>query len=236
VPDDPLTAAWWSARWDVEPPGMPVRPPGRHRAEGLSGPPRHYLAIVVLLAGTASLPLVTAIVTGPNSTGDTAFADASPFLAPPSGGPVVVLPPASPSAGQPPEAVARHAPAMQDAQPGPRADDPQPGPRAAHRPTAPYRPSAESVRWNAPSPSPPTTGVEREQPRTYGRPCPVRLPWASPSPASTRSPVPSPAPTPDATPTPAGSGSPDPSGTPEPTPSPTLDPSLTPTSPGPLPS
>lgn len=67
---------------------------GRHRADGLVGPPRRYLAIVALLAGAASLPLITAVAAGPG--GRTALGEMSPFLAPPSGGPVIVpLPPAS---------------------------------------------------------------------------------------------------------------------------------------------
>jgi len=226
VPDDEadaMTATWWSDPGGRTPATTPVRPAGLHRADGLSGPPRQYLAIVVLLAGTASLPLVTAIVTGPVARGDTAFAGASPFLAPPSSGPVVISPSAATRTGQPWAALPN------DAQP---ADGSPPAQTEVRRPAATGRSPATPARWVMPSPSARATPVESEQPGTYRRPWPVRLPWASPSPAPTQSPEPSP--TPDAAPDP--SGTPEPSGTPDPTPSPTLEPSPTMTTPEPTPS
>jgi hypothetical protein len=76
---------------------------GAHRADGLAGPPRRYLVIVVLLAGTASLPLVAAISAGPATVGGPALGDTRPFIAPPSEGPVVVpLPPAPTEPGPEP--------------------------------------------------------------------------------------------------------------------------------------
>jgi hypothetical protein len=249
VPDDEVgagIAAWWSDPRRHMPATVPVRPPGLHRADGLSGPPRRYLAIVVLLAGTASLPLVTAVLTGPGSRGDTAFAGASPFLAPPSGGPVVISPSVATRTGRPlaiPPEYARPADASRRAQ------------TVVRRSPATDRLSAASARWVAPAPSPPT--AQSEQPGTYQRPFPVRLPWASPAPARsptaspapapsptasptrsptpTHSPQPSPTPTrlpepsdtPDARPTPNPTLTPDPIVTPDPSPSPTLEPSPT---------
>lgn len=74
----------------------PFRLAGLHRADGLTGPPRRYLLVVALLAGAASLPLIAAVAAGPGAGGRSALGDITPFLGPPSGGPVIVpLPPAS---------------------------------------------------------------------------------------------------------------------------------------------
>jgi len=71
-------------------------PGGRHRATGLSGPTRRYAVIVLLLAVTSSLPILAAIGPGAGSVGDALagddLGDTTPFIPPPSPGPVVVIP------------------------------------------------------------------------------------------------------------------------------------------------
>ncbi len=71
-------------------------PGGRHRATGLSGPTRRYAFIVLLLAVTSSLPILAAIGPGAGSVGDALagddLGDTTPFIPPPSPGPVVVIP------------------------------------------------------------------------------------------------------------------------------------------------
>jgi hypothetical protein len=69
---------------------------GRHRAQGLSGPARRYALIVLTLALTSSLPILAAF--GSGSVGDrtssetTIAGGTTPFIPPPSVGPVVVVP------------------------------------------------------------------------------------------------------------------------------------------------
>jgi hypothetical protein len=69
---------------------------GRHRAQGLSGPARRYALIVLTLALTSSLPILAAFGTG--SVGDPTYSvttiagGTTPFIPPPSVGPVVVVP------------------------------------------------------------------------------------------------------------------------------------------------
>jgi hypothetical protein len=69
---------------------------GRHRAQGLSGPARRYALIVLTLALTSSLPILAAF--GSGSVGDPSYSETTiaggttPFIPPPSVGPVVVVP------------------------------------------------------------------------------------------------------------------------------------------------
>lgn len=63
---------------------------GAHRADGLAGPPGRYLLIVGMLAGTASLPILTAI--GGSPVADAGLGDRAPFITPPSTDPMVVVP------------------------------------------------------------------------------------------------------------------------------------------------
>lgn len=66
---------------------------GVHRAEGLAGPTRRYAAIVLMLSTMASLPILAAISAGSATIDETAEAGgASPFIALPPSGPVVVVP------------------------------------------------------------------------------------------------------------------------------------------------
>jgi hypothetical protein len=210
VPDDESTVAWWPPPSDPVSPAVPARPPGLHRADGLAGPPRHYLAVVVLLMGTASLPLVTAIVTVPNS-GDTAIAGVSPFLAPPSGGPIV-LPSGSTPGEQSPTAAPGDPLLRNDVRSGLR------GSSAADPPSTAREP------WTSLSPSPRPLRIGSAQPDAYRQPGSTRLPEASPSPvpsptstaASTPTPTPASTPTLDPSGTPVPTGTPRPSGTPDP--------------------
>ncbi|GAA4144250.1 hypothetical protein GCM10022251_03510 [Phytohabitans flavus] len=67
---------------------------GVHRAAGLAGPTRRYTVIVVMLATMSSLPIIAAISTGSANVGDSVDASGgtTPFIPPPSEGPVVVPP------------------------------------------------------------------------------------------------------------------------------------------------
>ncbi|MEV4624372.1 hypothetical protein AB0J74_37405 [Asanoa sp. NPDC049573] len=80
-------------------------PGGRHRASGLNGPTRRYALIVLALAVTSSLPILAAIGPGAGSVGDALAVDqqpdTTPFIPPPSPGPVVVIP-ILPSLAEPP--------------------------------------------------------------------------------------------------------------------------------------
>ncbi|MGC1214026.1 MAG: hypothetical protein WA890_22545, partial [Micromonospora sp.] len=81
---------------------------GAHRADGLRGPSRGYLFTVALLAGTASMPILTAISAGSATVGRTALPDTrTPFMPTPSVGPVVIQ-----STGQPALTPARRAPTL----------------------------------------------------------------------------------------------------------------------------
>ena len=72
-------------------------PGGRHRAAGLSGPARRYTFIVLFMAATSSLPILAAIGPGAGSVGNAlagsdSGGDTTPFIPPPSVGPIVVIP------------------------------------------------------------------------------------------------------------------------------------------------
>ena len=80
-------------------------PGGRHRASGLTGSTRRYALIVLALAVTSSLPILAAIGPGAGSVGSALAVDepldTTPFIPPPSPGPVVVIP-IRPSLAEPP--------------------------------------------------------------------------------------------------------------------------------------
>jgi hypothetical protein len=80
-------------------------PGGRHRASGMTGPTRRYALIVLALAVTSSLPILAAIGPGAGSVGSALAVDepldTTPFIPPPSPGPVVVIP-IRPSLAEPP--------------------------------------------------------------------------------------------------------------------------------------
>jgi hypothetical protein len=80
-------------------------PGGRHRASGMTGPTRRYALIVLALAVASSLPILAAIGPGAGSVGSALAVgeplDTTPFIAPPSPGPVVVIP-IRPSLAEPP--------------------------------------------------------------------------------------------------------------------------------------
>ncbi|SNT65038.1 hypothetical protein SAMN05421812_119108 [Asanoa hainanensis] len=115
-------------------------PGGRHRAAGLTGPTRRYALIVLVLAVTSSLPILAAIGPGAGSV-DEALAgddlgDTTPFIPPPSPGPVVVIPirPGLPERPPPPLATL---PAPAGATPPPR----RPTRQTSAKPAAPVAPA-----------------------------------------------------------------------------------------------
>ncbi|GIF50366.1 hypothetical protein Afe04nite_49050 [Asanoa ferruginea] len=71
----------------------------------MTGPTRRYALIVLALAVTSSLPILAAIGPGAGSVGSALAVDepldTTPFIAPPSPGPVVVIP-IRPSLAEPP--------------------------------------------------------------------------------------------------------------------------------------
>ncbi|OJF11381.1 hypothetical protein [Couchioplanes caeruleus] len=75
---------------------------GVYSAEGLTGPTRRYVLLVVMLVGLASLPTLAAITAGSNELADgrTTVTDV-PFIPPASAGPVRTSPPASAGTGSP---------------------------------------------------------------------------------------------------------------------------------------
>lgn len=168
---------------------------GAHRAPGHAGPTRGYLFTVALLAGTASMPIIAAISTGSATVGGTALPSTNtPFIPPPSRGPVVIAPPdtatptgtrAAPSRTVGPSATAgRPAPVPDGPPPGPRADPVPPRPPRTTKP-APSR-TARPTPTVTPSPSrtptPVPTGTSSEQPDRPAGPVPTAAPWPTPWP------------------------------------------------------
>ncbi|GIF65263.1 hypothetical protein Ais01nite_32980 [Asanoa ishikariensis] len=168
---------------------MPVKAPwpppgGRHRATGLTGPTRRYALIVLVLAVTSSLPILAAIGPGAGSVGEALagddLGDTTPFIPPPSPGPVVVIPirpglperpppalatlPAPAGAAPPPRRPTRQtsakpaAPARRTESAHRRATPKQHRPRADHRPRVDHRQHRPRV-----EPKPPL--APRRQPR-----------------------------------------------------------------------
>jgi len=150
---------------------------GLHRASGLAGPTRRYTVIVVMLATMSSLPIIAAIGAGSANVGDSVDASGTtPFIAPPSEGPVVVPPP-------PPAALPAEVPVPAGVAEQLRAI----APKREHRQRRPVRKLKRPVRATesapAPAPAPPSEPVKPTKP-------PVSPP-ASPSPSPSPSPTPS---------------------------------------------
>ncbi|MFC0530362.1 hypothetical protein [Phytohabitans kaempferiae] len=156
---------------------------GVHRATGLAGPTRRYTVIVVMLATMSSLPILAAIGTGSADVGDSVDAlGTTPFIAPPSEGPVVVPPP-------PPTALPAEVPLPAGVAEQLRAGAPEKEPRqrrVARKTTKPPTRHTESV------PAPPPAS----------RPPRPTEPTAPPSPAPSPSPSPTPSPRPSLIPLP----------------------------------
>ena len=159
---------------------------GVHRAAGLSGPTRRYAVIVVMLVTMSSLPIIAAIGTGSANVGESVASGTTPFIAPPSAGPVVVPPP-------PPLAIPAEPPVPAGVAEQLRAVEPKREPRARR----PVRKTKRAVRptESAPVRTPPVKPTEPVRPTR---------PPASPSP----SPSLPPSPTPPITPRPSFPASP----------------------------
>lgn len=142
---------------------------GLHRAAGLTGPTTRYTVIVVMLATMSSLPIIAAISAGSASVGDSVDASGTtPFIPPPSEGPVVVpplLPPALPAEVPVPAGVAEQlravAPERAAGQPSPLRKTKRPvwGTGAAPAPSAtepvePTKPPTPPTPSPSPTPSP----------------------------------------------------------------------------------
>ncbi len=138
---------------------------GRHRAQGLSGPARRYALIVLTLALTSSLPILAAF--GSGSVGDPSYSETTiaggttPFIPPPSVGPVVVVPLQPGGAAgvdvpvTPPEAVPVEPLSAVPAVPPPAAPLPPP-----LRPAVPVRPAEPAD----PSPAEASPAPVRDKP------------------------------------------------------------------------
>ncbi|MEV4536765.1 hypothetical protein AB0J82_23570 [Asanoa sp. NPDC049518] len=145
-------------------------PGGRHRATGLTGPTRRYALIVLVLAVTSSLPILAAIGPGAGSV-DEALAgdnlgDTTPFIPPPSPGPVVVIPirPGLPERPPPPLATL---PASAGAAPPPR----RPTRQTSAKPLSPARRQEAAHRRATPKQHRhPKPRVNRDRPRVPARP------------------------------------------------------------------
>ncbi|GAA4452940.1 hypothetical protein GCM10023170_042410 [Phytohabitans houttuyneae] len=143
---------------------------GVHRAAGLAGPTRRYTVIVVMLATMSSLPIIAGITAGSADVGGSVDASGTtPFIAPPSEGPVVVPPPptALPAEVPLPAGVAEQLRAV-----APKREASER--RRVRKTKRPARPTE-----SAPAPKPSRTSAEPTQPPK---------PSASPTP-STRPPV-----------------------------------------------
>jgi hypothetical protein len=96
----PAKPDWGDDRFASSPHGVHRWAAGRHRAPGLSGPAGRYGFIVITLVVTSSLPILAAIGVSSASVGGSlssgvalsAPTGTTPFIAPPSTGPVVVVP------------------------------------------------------------------------------------------------------------------------------------------------
>jgi hypothetical protein len=198
---------------------------GVHRAEGLGGPTRRYLLIVGLLAGTASLPILVAISAGSATVGGSIVADGTtPFIAPPSEGPVVVVP-------LPPTALPAEVPLLGMADRVRTAPQWQPRTRRSAVQSRPPLPAPQPTLPD--HPRPPATSTPPPPPGTPPAPSPTSSPTSTPAPTTPPPPTATPTPTaPPGTPTPtAPPGTPTPTAPPG-TPTPTAPPGTpTPTAP-----
>ncbi|MDQ7910308.1 hypothetical protein RB614_38025 [Phytohabitans sp. ZYX-F-186] len=164
---------------------------GVHRAAGLAGPTRRYTMIVAMLATMSSLPIIAGISAGSANVGDSVDASGTtPFIAPPSEGPVVI--PQPPPSALPAEAPLALGVAEQLRATAPKRETREPRKvRKVRRParttestTLPQRPPSAPVKPEPTRPSPP--------PATTPRPTtpPPTTPPVSPSPSPTPSPCP----------------------------------------------
>jgi hypothetical protein len=152
---------------------------GLHRAAGLSGPTRRYTVIVVMLATMSSLPIIAAISAGSANVGDSVDASGTtPFIAPPSEGPVVVPPP--------PPALPAEVPVPAGVAERLRAVEPKREPRQ-RRPVRKLKRPARATE-SAPAPKSPRPSEPVKPPKP---PKPPVSPSPSPSPSPTPSPRPS---------------------------------------------
>jgi hypothetical protein len=155
---------------------------GRHRAQGLSGPARRYALIVLTLALTSSLPILAAF--GSGSVGDRTYSETTiaggttPFIPPPSVGPVVVVPLQPGGAagvdvpGTPPEPVPLEPLSAVPAVPPAAAPLPPPV-----RPAVPIRPAEPADDPPAPEVSPATVRDKPVRAREQKRMPTVRPSW-----------------------------------------------------------
>jgi hypothetical protein len=142
---------------------------GVHRPAGMAGPTRRYMVIVVMLATMSSLPIIAAISAGSANVGESVDASGTtPFIAPPSEGPVVVPPP-------PPPALPAEVPVPAGVAEQLRAVAPKREPRQRHPVRKLKRPVRDTESAPAPTPSQPVEPTK---------------PPASPSPSPTPSPQP----------------------------------------------
>lgn len=150
---------------------------GLHRAAGLAGPTRRYTVIVVMLATMSSLPIIAAISAGSANVGESVDAGGTtPFIAPPSEGPVVVPPP--------PTALPAEVPGPAGVAERLRAATPKREPRQ-RRPVRKVKRPARPTE-SAPAPARPRPG----NPAKPVRPVKPTKPPVSPSPSPTPSPRP----------------------------------------------
>jgi hypothetical protein len=154
---------------------------GVHRAAGLAGPTTRYTVIVVMLATMSSLPIIAGITAGSASVGDPADAGGTtPFIPPPSEGPVVLPPPLLPVL---PDEVPLPAGVAEQL----RAAVPERGVRERQRMRKDERPARSTGSAPAPVAPPPPTTMTPSGPAKPTRP-------ASPSPSPSPSPTPTPRP------------------------------------------
>lgn len=145
---------------------------GLHRATGLAGPTRRYTVIVVMLATMSSLPIIAAISAGSASVGDSVDASGTtPFIAPPSEGPVVVPPP-------PPPALPAEVPVPAGVAEQLRAVAPKREPRQRR----PVRKLKRPVRATESAPAPAPKPVKPAKPKPTPSPTPSPRPPVTPRP------------------------------------------------------
>jgi hypothetical protein len=148
---------------------------GLHRAAGLAGPTRRYTVIVVMLATMSSLPIIAAISAGSANVGESVDASGTtPFIAPPSEGPVVVPPPptALPAEVPLPAGVSERLRAV-----APKREPRQRRPvRKVKRPARPTESTPAPARPRPSKPAKPTTPPVSPSPSTTPSPRPSIVP------------------------------------------------------------
>jgi hypothetical protein len=156
---------------------------GVHRAAGLAGPTRRYTVIVVMLATMSSLPIIAGITAGSANVGDTVDASGTtPFIAPPSEGPVVVPPP-------PPTALPAEVPLPAGVAEQLRAVAPKREFRERRTVRKAKRPARPTESARAPAPPRPSAPVKPTKPPASPSPSPSPSPSLTPSPPVTPRPT-----------------------------------------------